>query len=184
MNFGPVFIITSSIYTLVCVSFERHRVIIDSHKKRLNVKIVTVLIICIWLFALAISVPTLLEYTVHEEHATIGNNTTTFLSCGSQFSREFSLGNAAFVFLVSYIIPVVLMLKNYIQVAVYVWRKGETMRANSTSPTQSAASFLLLKHRVRLVKLLIAVAIVFAVSWLPFFVMLLYAVSSIPLTQI
>ena len=179
MNFGPIFIITSSIYTLVCVSFERHRVIIDSHKKRMTLKVVIALIILIWTFSLAISIPSLLEYTVHVEHDKAGNNSTAFLSCGSQFSRELSLANAVFVFLVSYIIPVLLMLKNYIQVAVFVWRRAQKMKDRSGRPGEAAASFLLLKHRMRLVKLLISIAVIFAVSWFPFFVMLLYAVSTL-----
>ena len=132
----------------------------------------------IWTFSLAISVPTLLEYSVTVVHVTEGNTTQTYLSCGSQTSRDFSLTNAIFVFIVSYAIPVILMLKNYMQVAVFVWRKGRRIRDNSGITEHALHSFHLFKHRIKFVKMLVLVAVIFTLSWFPFFVMLIYAVSS------
>ena len=111
--------ISASVYTLVCISFERHRAIIGGHCRRMSYQKLVVTIIIIWTFSLAIFVPTLLEYSVTVVHVTDGNTTQTHLSCGSQTSRDFSLTNAIFVFIVSYAIPVILMLKNHMQVAVF-----------------------------------------------------------------
>ena len=128
---------------------------------------------------MAISVPTLLEYSVTVVHVTQGNTTETHQSCGSQTSRDFSLTNAIFVFIVSYVIPVILMLKNYMQVAVFVWRKGRRIRDNSGITGKSLDSFHLFKHRIKFVKLLVLVAVIFTLSWFPFFVLLIYAVSCV-----
>ena len=161
-------------YTLVCISFERHRAIIGGHCRRMSYQKLVVTIIIIWTFSLAISVPTLLEYSVTVVH---GNTTQTHLSCGSQTPRNFSLTNAIFVFIVSYAIPVILMLKNYLQVAVFVWRKGRRIRDNSGITGHALDSFHLFKHRIKFVKMLVLVAVIFTLSWFPFFVMLIYAVS-------
>ena len=180
MNFCPIFLICSAIYTLVCISFERHRAILDSHGSQWSTQKLVVLITLIWTFALAVSVPTILEYSVdvYVLQPTAGNNTTSF-SCASVTSKQFSMANFAFVLIVAYIIPLILMLRNYLQMALFLWKMGERMRQTSESSLPKSANFLLLRHRFRLVKLLIMVAVIFAVSWLPFFAMLCYAVRTV-----
>ena len=177
MNFSPIFIITSSIYTLVCVSFERHRAIIGSHGHQVTFRMVFILIPVIWVFSLLVSIPTLIEYSVNNITVIGGNKHNTQLSCGSQQkSWDFSLSNAIFVNIVSYFIPVIILFRNYIQVAIYVWKKGRKIR-NKPGPTgHNLTSLLRFKSTIQLVKLLVAVAVIFAVSWLPFFIILLYAV--------
>lgn len=176
VNFFPLFVISSSVYTLVCISFERHRVIIDSQASQMSTRRLAILIGFTWAFALLVSLPTLLEYTVTMVHDH-DKNTTTFLSCGSWVSHRLSLANAIFVFIISYVIPVILMMKNYLQVALFVWRKGRRIKDNTDSSGPNLANFHLLTHRMKLVKLLVLVAVIFAVSWLPFYVTLLYAVG-------
>ena len=177
MNFFPIFVITSSVYTLVCISFERKRVILDSYAPRMTYRKFVVSIGFIWTFSFAISIPTLLEYSIRVIHTTKGNQSTTHVSCASQASERLSLSNALFVFMISYVIPVVLMLKNYLQVAVFVWKRGRRIRDESENSVPNLGNFHLLTHRMKLVKLLVLVAVIFAVSWLPYFVTLLYAVS-------
>lgn len=134
-----------------------------------------ILIPLTWLFAFVVSFPTLMEYSVNAIRTTHGNDTHEQLSCGSQrVSRVFSILNAIFVTIVSYSIPVIFMFKNYLQVALFVLRQGRLIRDNSGSNGQKLKRF---QNRIRLVKLLVLVAVVFAVSWLPFFIILLYAVS-------
>ena len=180
VNFSPIFIITSSIYTLVCVSFERQRAILGSHGRQLTFRMISILIPVIWVFSLLVSIPTLIEYSVNNITVIVGNKRKTQLSCGSQLkSWAFSLSNAIFVNIVSYIMPVMILLKNYIQVAIYVWKKGRKIQ-NKPGPTgHNLTSLLRFKSTIQLVKLLMAVAVTFAVSWLPFFITLLYAVSTL-----
>ena len=177
MNFSPIFIITSSIYTLVCVSFERHRAIIGSHGHQVTFRMIFILIPVIWVFSLLVSIPTLIEYSVNNITVFDGSKHTTQLSCGSQQkSRDFSISNAIFVNIVSYIIPVIILFRNYIQVAIYVWKKGRNIQNKSGPTGHDLTSLLRFKSTIQLVKLLVAVAVIFAVSWLPFYIILLYAV--------
>ena len=177
VNFSLILVISSSVYTLVFVSFERHRTILDSQEQRITCRKLALLIVVIWVFALAISLPTLLEYSVQETYVVENNVTVLRVSCGSATTDKLGLSNAIFVFVVTYIIPVTLMLRNYIQVALFVWEKGRRIQDSSTVTGMNVSSFTLLKSRLKLVKLLVLVAITFAVSWFPFYIMLIYAVS-------
>lgn len=128
----------------------------------------------IWILSVIVSVPSLIEYDVNNVTVTAGNVTVDLLSCGSQhMSMIYSITNAIFLAFVSYIIPVILMFKNYFDVTVFVWDTSKSMTRGDGNN-----AFQLVKSRKKLVKLLIAVAVIFAVSWLPFFVMLLFAVSN------
>ena len=178
VNFCPILVITSSIYTLVGISFERHQVVIsENREKKFTFRKLAIQIIFIWGFAIGVSIPTLLEYTVREVPITIGNHTVPTLSCGSQTTRVLALTNAVFVLIVSYIIPGILLTRNYVEVAMFVYRKGKKMRENLEPSGVNISCIRLLKHRTKVVKLLVTVAAIFAVSWLPFFIILIYAVS-------
>ena len=177
VNVGPIFIISSSIYTLVCISFERHRSIIDLHGREENFQKVKVLICVIWLSAFVVSVPTLLEYSVLTICNKGGNISEIHLSCGSQKSHNFALFNAILVFFVSYFIPVILIFRNYLNIALFLWKQSRRIGSNLETTGDNSTTFHLFKARIKLVKLLVLVAVIFALSWFPFFVMLLYAVS-------
>lgn len=138
-------------------------------------KRLVVVIVFIWAFSIGIASPTMLEYAVHDVEISYGasNQTRTLKFCGSFIPRELALANAIFVFFISYIIPVILMTKNYSQIAKFVWRKGKWIYKHLGTTTGSG----LFKHRTRIVKLLVIVVAIFVVTWFPFFVILMYAVS-------
>lgn len=183
VNFCPVLVISSSIFTLVTVSFERRQVIIDNQgqgqdsRRRITKRKLIAVIFIIWTLAAAVSVPTYLEYTVQELEVPVGNTTVTVLSCGSQFSRELALANAVFVLIVSYLIPVILLTKNYSQLAFYMWTKLKKIKQNLQPLGRNLKTLRLFMQRTRVIKLLVLVAVIFAVSWFPYFAIQLYAVS-------
>lgn len=180
VNFSPIFIITSSIYTLVCVSFERKRAITASQESQMTFRKLTILVPMTWVFAFTISFPTLMEYSVNSIEISTDNGTKAQLSCGSQhMSSSYSVLNAVFVAVVSYLFPVMMMFKNYFHVAVFVLKQGRRVRDTTKTNGRQMANILRFQTRIRLVKLLVVVAVVFAVSWLPFFIMLLYAVCTL-----
>lgn len=102
---------------------------------------------------------------------------TPHLCCASQMSYDYALSNAIFVIFFAYLVPVVLMFRNYLEIALFVWRKGRAIGNSLVPRAYNVTSFKLLKHRTKLVKLLVLVAMIFAMSWFPFFALLLYAVS-------
>ena len=176
-NATPILVISCSIYILVAISFERRQIMhgkLQGHGSFTWKKLIIVIFL-IWVFSIGIASPTLLEYAVQDIKISNvnGNETRMLTSCRSVISRELALANAIFVSIISYIIPVILMTKNYYQIAKFVWKKGKWMKKH----LGSTAGSRLFKHRTRIVKLLFIVAAIFAVTWFPFFVILIYAVS-------
>ena len=148
--------------------------------QRISNRVLAVAILAIWAVALGVSAPSLFEYTVREIEASGNQTAETIMSCGSQFTETYSLVNAVFVFAMSYGIPVILLSKNYLNLAQFVWEKGKWIRENLAEPsTVNSTSVRLFKQRTKIVKLLFVVAAIFIVSWLPFFIILIYAVSYI-----
>ncbi|XP_052818392.1 neuromedin-K receptor-like [Mya arenaria] len=173
VNFTPVLIITTSIYTLVCVSFERKRAIQETHKQQMTFAALYKIVPSLWLFGLLISLPTLLEYRVNHILVDEGNSTRIGLSCDSSHMEfSYSMTNAIFLVTVAYIVPVIIMFKNYIEVANFVWKKSKQIQAATRA---GKVHYQLFQHRIKVVKLLVVVATIFALSWLPFFITLLYA---------
>ena len=179
VNFSNVLVITISIYTLVVVSFERRRAIIVSNRAKVTFSSLNKIIPLIWLFGLLVSIPTLLEYAVNTVTLEINDNTTkAILSCGSQHMTPiYSLINAMFVILISYLIPMALMFKNYIDLALYLSKKIKQIANTCQTARTSSSNIERYKGKDKVVKMLVILAIVFAVSWLPFFIMLIYAVN-------
>ena len=145
--------------------------------KRITHRKLVVLIILIWMSATIIATPTLFEYSVFYKTIVVGSGTRTIKSCGSNIPRKLALLNAVFVLSVSYVIPVILLTTNYTQVAVYVWKKMKWIKENLEPNGVNSSSVRLFRQRIRTVKLLVLVAVIFAISWLPFFGILFYAVS-------
>ena len=149
------------------------------HGQRISNRVLVGAIFAIWIISLGVSTPSLIEYTVQETEAS-DNQTRRHLSCGSQFTQTLSFVNAIFVFTMSYGIPVILLSKNYLNLAKFIWKKGKWIRENLAEPnTLNSTSVRLFKQRTKIIKLLFVVAAIFAASWLPFFVILIYAVSYI-----
>ena len=178
VNFCPILVISSSIYTLVYISFERRQAIINNFTRRKqSYKRLPIVIFLIWICAAGIATPTLFEYSVYNKEIMLQNGTKTIKSCGSSISRDFALLNTIFVAIVSYVIPVILLTTNYTKIAIYVWKKGKWIRENLQPNVVNSSSVRLFKQRTRIVKLLILLAAIFAITWLPFFGILFYAVS-------
>jgi hypothetical protein len=165
----------------VSVSYERRRAIIESNRKQLTFKDLHKIIPAIWIFGLVVSIPTLIEYRVNIVATKVGDNITKeLLSCGSRHMPDsFSVSNAIIVVMIAYMIPMVTMCKNYIQVARFLVNKGKQLQKSGNQ----IENMQRLRNRIKVVKLLIFVAVIFAVSWLPFFITLIYAVSVLVYTE-
>ena len=83
-----------------------------------------------------------------------------------------------FLLLVAYIIPSVLIWVNYGRVIYFIIQfTKQKARQNPTIDFQS--NFVLFKKKVKIVKMLIIVAALFELCWLPYFTIVIYAVSTI-----
>lgn len=194
INSFPIFIISSACYTLVFISFERRRAIMESNKPQMTLSTVFKLLPVLWFSSLVVSIPTIMEYSVetYSSGNNSGNASTTEYACG-HYSVPHSLTVAVcfFVVIASFFIPLVLIFNNYIRVIIFVNKRckvvhvtdtsgmSDIVNSNGTSGAQrnSIPTTHLSKNRLKIVKMLILMAATFAVCWLPYFLLYMYTVS-------
>ncbi|XP_011418423.2 substance-P receptor [Magallana gigas] len=221
INGFPILCITSSIFTLVAVSFERKQSIVHSLGPQMTLGTCRKLVIAMWVGAFLVATPSFVEYDV----ITIPlSHNETMESCRSTFSSTLSIFNGLCVLLLSYVIPLIIMWYNYFLIIKFVMRKTSTVQKSTAikssqnksqthkeanqemsarnlsngnlttiSTTESKASTskleanqrteqhqklnksVLSEKRMKIIQMLIVVAVLFAISWLPYFVSLVIA---------
>lgn len=219
INGFPILCITSSIFTLVAVSFERKQSIVYSFRPQITLSTCRKLVVSMWVLAAIVATPSFVEYTV--KTVTLRGNVTAE-SCSSTFTTNYSILNGLCVLLLAYVAPLIIMWYNYAIIIRFVMKKTSSVNDASTFPPsqiktdahyeakkdqsnratnspvepETSTSRLetykttekknkpvqksfLLANRIKIIQMLIIVAVLFAISWLPYFVSLLIAVSII-----
>ncbi|CAC5409637.1 unnamed protein product [Mytilus coruscus] len=173
----PVLCITSASYTLATMAFERRNCIVDSLKTQITNKHCKVIIPCVWVIAFLAATPTIIEFQVVDQQRTEGNQTEIHQACNSDMvPRAFVIGNGIMLLFVTYIVPLVIILYNYSRIIHFVVQQtGSTGDQNTTAAPVNST---ILKKKMKIIKMLIIVAVLFAVSWLPYFITLLIAKST------
>ena len=128
----------------------------------------------IWTLAALVATPTFVDYAVYLVPVTSshGGNTTEMtsqLSCMPK-SHVFDSVNAVIILCASYVIPQTLIFSRYYRLVAFIVRQGHQSGAGLTSSFVS-------NNRKRIVKMLIIIAVLFSIAWLPYFVLLVEAVS-------
>ena len=169
----PVMCITTASYTLAMAAFERRNCIVDSLKCQVEIHHCKFIIPVIWVIAMIVATPTIIEFDVGEQVDNNGN--ITQLACNSNgMPYYYVVGNGIMLLFVTYVIPLSIISYNYLKIIqfVYHWK----MFSNGQSSEVEVAKSIILQKKMRIIKMLIIVAMVFAVSWLPYFVTLIIGV--------
>ncbi|KAJ8317983.1 hypothetical protein KUTeg_003074 [Tegillarca granosa] len=175
-NACPIWCITCSIYTLVVISFERKRGIVYSLSKQISIEHCKIIIPSLWIASTLVIMPTIIafgEVNVFDE-----NHNKTYTSCGTHLvTHTYSFVNGIFLLLCSYIIPLFILLFNYFEIIRFVLKQGKEVKPseNQTNGSLVTSTSVVFKKRIQIVKMLIIVAVLFAVSWLPYFITLIIA---------
>ncbi|ELT99684.1 hypothetical protein CAPTEDRAFT_217182 [Capitella teleta] len=198
INFLPVLCITGSVYTLVAMSHERCRAIVYHTKVQISVPKSKIGCICIWFFSFLISVPSIIEYKVYalpdltnstaeDAHQTQSPYTEDphhddhhhdILRCGSQgIDRNFVVANGIFLLFTSYIFPMLVMFYNYGKLVHFIFKQSSRVEPSDAGPTATkvVGSRTLSKRRMKIVKMLIIVTLLFCICWAPYFSILIMA---------
>lgn len=106
-------------------------------------------------------------------------NVTTFrniIRCGSsKMHSVYSLISGLFLLLVAYVLPSIAIWVNYGRVIHFIL--DYTKRTSAEQPSNYHANFVLFKHKVKILKMLVIVAALFELCWIQYFSILMYAVS-------
>ncbi|XP_076458435.1 neuromedin-K receptor-like [Babylonia areolata] len=165
---SPLFCITASIYTMVAISFDRTAAIVLNALRKLTCRSVSLQLLSIWVLSVLLCAPTLYEFG---EFVVVVVNGTV-LGCGSHgVSHLYSVLNGVGLLLLAYLLPVAVVMVNYGRILVFFRSKGVLGGGSGTGRGEVFQA--LYKSRMMVVKMLILVALLFALSWAPYFVLLL-----------
>ncbi|XP_071129348.1 neuropeptide Y receptor type 2-like [Mytilus edulis] len=172
----PILCITSASYTLATMAFERRNCIVDSLKTQITNRHCKFIIPSVWVIAFLAATPTIIEFQVVDQQTIEDNKTEIHQACNSDMvPRAFVIGNGIMLLFVTYIVPLVIILYNYSRIIYFVVQ--QTGSSTDQSTTAAVANSTILKKKMKIIKMLIIVAVLFAVSWLPYFITLIIAKS-------
>ena len=128
----------------------------------------------IWILSALVATPTFIDYSVRLEPMTsqdVGNTTavTSHMLCEPR-SDVFDKVNGVFILCASYMMPQAFIFSRYYRLVTFIVRQGHQTTGGMTS------SFVM-HNRTRIIKMLIIIAVLFSFAWLPYFVLLVGAVS-------
>lgn len=91
--------------------------------------------------------------------------------CGNTQGLVYGLINGTFLIIVAYIVPLFIIIVCYGKVGYFI-----IIKTKEQENAQGGKGFSVSKNKVRILKMLIMVALLFAISWCPYFVILLTSV--------
>ncbi|XP_041364327.1 neuropeptide SIFamide receptor-like [Gigantopelta aegis] len=153
--------VCASVNTLAAIAIDRFIAICFVLRLKMTMRIARMIIVVIWCVALTIMIPWALYYNQVEYRTSIQVLYVcyqTWPTTGQD--RDFFVA----VFLLCYAIPLVFIVLCYVMIGLRVW--------NRDAPGITTERGVILKSKIRVVKMLVVVVLLFALSWLP-----LYAVQ-------
>lgn len=159
-----------SVYTLLLMGWERHRVVMPPFKPNLNGKNTLAILFVVWIASIALVGP---YFTIHD----IKKSADGTIQCRE---KDWPSGGAKtftlVIFILLYLLPLLAIMLNYIRIGQKLWTDIQRMRRvigerrGSRKPLIQARA-----HRnMRIVKILVLVVIAFAVCMAPNHVMWLW----------
>ena len=196
--FSQVLAFTASVYTLVVISFEKCRVVMDPMGSKLSHAKANLAICIIWMVSFVFALPTAyyhkVEYvpeanqnftigfkpfcnpfgSAHRQHDKMSNKNSTSLFDGSG-STNYQIYTIGLVFF-QFVIPYIIMVTKYLRMCVRLWTS--TTPGNSDENRDSA----ILKNKKKSVIMMVTVMIVFGICWSPWHAYNLMTIFLKPMT--
>ncbi|XP_043087685.1 neuropeptide FF receptor 1 like 3 [Puntigrus tetrazona] len=169
--------VCSSVFTLVAIAVDRFRCIVYPFKPKLTLFVAKVSIGVIWVLALAIMFPSVVMLTVEREkgHSVVhsDNSTSPLYSCYETWpDPEMRKVYTTVLFVHVYVIPLLLIMLLYGRIGAKLY--GTAILASGEPPDAPGCGRCPASQRkTRVIKMLIVVALLFMLSWLPLWTLML-----------
>ena len=162
VNFGQYMLVPVSVLTLAAIAFDRYFAILMPLKRIINKRVFNWIVTVIWMTSIAVAMPTLWVLRVIEDE-------DGSLTCNENWEPAFDnktapKNYALILFSVMFCIPICVITVLYTVICRHLWYMkppGEAEREESKNLLKRRNS------RRKVVKMLIAVVVLFIVSWLP-----------------
>ncbi|XP_063167451.1 neuropeptide FF receptor 1-like [Candoia aspera] len=169
--------VSASVFTLVAIAMDRFHCIVLPFRERLSLPKAVVILIVVWLLSIAIMCPSVIMLTIDRlegHYIVLGNGKTSIYplyTCYEAWSdNSMRKLYTTVLFVHIYLVPLTLIVLMYGRVCLKLCSSPVPIpeylsyagRANGTS-----------KKRIKVIKMLILVAVLFMISWLPLWTLML-----------
>ncbi|XP_050402595.1 orexin receptor type 2 isoform X2 [Patella vulgata] len=165
-----------SVLTLTAISLERWMAICRPLWFRQTSLRSRRIMVVIWIVSLGVAIPDLVAMTTLKAYAPTGK----VIICGPWWNKLQEKINILFMFVVFYVIPLLIMTFTYAKVALCLWRS-----ASSKDDIESAAASVpraQLMLRRKKAKMLIVVVMIFAICYLPVYMLFILKCTGVRIT--
>ncbi|XP_052055503.1 neuropeptide FF receptor 2 [Apodemus sylvaticus] len=166
--------VAASVFTLVAIAVDRFRCVVYPFKPKLTVKTAFVMIVIIWSLAITIMTPSAIMLHVQEEkyyrvRLSSHNKTSTVYWCREDWPRqEMRRIYTTVLFATIYLAPLSLIVVMYARIGAFLF-KPSALCTGKQRPEQWHAS----KKKQKVIKMLLTVALLFILSWLPLWTLMM-----------
>ncbi|KAJ0067817.1 hypothetical protein NL108_011038 [Boleophthalmus pectinirostris] len=180
--------VSASVFTLVAIAIERFRCIVYPLLPKPSILISKVAIVLIWVLAVAIMSPTAMALTVERvpNHYMIHNNdfnhTIPLYSCYENFTNpKMRKVYTAVLFTHIYLLPLTFITLMYGSIGVKLYssvvanREPQIVNRTAQVRCRRNGQHMISQKKIRVIKMLIVVALLFLLSWLPLWTLLMMA---------
>ncbi|XP_053331885.1 neuropeptide FF receptor 1 like 3 [Clarias gariepinus] len=171
--------VCASVFTLVAIAVDRFRCLVYPFKPRLTLFVAKAIIGIIWMLALLIMFPSALMLTVKQEqnHFMVeGDNynlTYPLYSCYETWpDPEMRKVYTTVLFAHIYLIPLILIILMYGRIGAKLYSTTFHGKVNQPAGAPQRKSPIS-KRKIKVIKMLIVVALLFMLSWLPLWTLML-----------
>ncbi|XP_054867039.1 neuropeptide FF receptor 1 like 2 [Amphiprion ocellaris] len=179
--------VSASVFTLVAIAVERFRCIVYPLQPKLTLLVAKTAIVSIWVLAVVIMCPTAVALTVEKVpfHYMVYNDdfnqTMPLYSCYENFANP-KMGKIYTAVLLThiYLVPLTVITVMYGSIGVKLCSSVVTNREPQANDTVQARGRrrgqpMISQKKIRVIKMLIVVALLFMLSWLPLWTLLMMA---------
>ncbi|XP_048764652.1 neuropeptide SIFamide receptor-like [Ostrea edulis] len=167
--------VCASVNTLALIAVDRYMAICNTWLSKISKTAARAAIVCTWIIAIVLSLPVVIFYEEYESHTS-----TQVIPICHQIWPNFDLQRAYFVvglFLLCYVLPLILIVVCYTSITLRVWRR------HAPGVSNTCYSGVIHKSKIKVIKMFGIVISLFALSWLPLYVIYFKLYFSPPSTQ-
>ncbi|XP_010138669.1 PREDICTED: neuropeptide FF receptor 2 [Buceros rhinoceros silvestris] len=167
--------VSASVFTLVAIAVDRFRCIVYPFKQKLAISTAVAIIAIIWILAVAIMCPSAVMLQVQEEkHFRVilgyGNETRPVYWCREDWPNPgMRKIYTTVLFANIYLAPLLLIVIMYARISVTLFHTAVPVEGKHSRQQRHSVS----KKKQKVIKMLIIVALLFTLSWLPLWTLMM-----------
>ncbi|XP_036383190.1 neuropeptide FF receptor 2a [Megalops cyprinoides] len=167
--------VSASVFTLVAIAVDRFRCIVYPFKQKLTISTSTLIIVIIWVLAISIMCPSGVMLQVTKEQTIRvflgdGNRTNPFYWCRENWpNQEMRKIYTTVLFANIYLAPLSLIVIMYARIGITLFKTAVPVGGKPGHENRHTVS----KKKQRVIKMLLVVALLFILSWLPLWTLMM-----------